>query len=243
MAKTLGKFLVVFLAAYSWCGCASAYDCPPYAEPRIIITPYFNGPAFDNSLSMRELKLSAMNDGIMTEEQAALRTKEHARVGGLTVQKPTVSNVAKIKTRRLPDNSICAQVAELRLSLKVRHPIVYIAREFPVNSCSYNAVLQHEMKHVAAARSFLNAFPSIAEQHLGEFLRRLSVIHAGKSLTDGNVQQAIEQKLKIYLSSFETELLGALSLMESRIDSPEEYERISTSCGGETQAIFDAAAD
>jgi hypothetical protein len=259
------SFIVVF-ALYSGFARANGNECPTYVEPEITITPFFDEPEYNHDLPIQELKALSEGGDMMTDDQKDLLAQESSRVGGLTryniapenkgtiqsyittyrgVTKysPALQSNNTINSYTMANNNICAQISKIDLSLSIKDTIVYIGNEFPVDSCSYRTILDHELKHVETAKIFLDAFPPVAEDHMRTFLRRVGVVHVRDDPSGKEAQNRINRDFGEYMKSLSRELEGALVIMQSKVDSREEYERVARSCNGETQRIFNRSAN
>lgn len=143
-------------------------------------------------------------------------------------QEPAVSYVGRGSS--VPStNLVCYWTGDwgVAISLPVE---VFIAREYVVGSCAYQALLDHEMEHVSA-------FQAVLDKSLGEMLARLSTSsiprtrttsylvldeHAGKTRVDEIVSAVIRPAYRRYL-----ELLAEA---DGPIDTPENLARTRARC-------------
>lgn len=110
---------------------------------------------------------------------------------------------------------------------------VTVAREFAPGTCAYNAVREHELRHVAVNRAVL--------PHAAEVIRKEIEREYGGRLYFGDPDR-IAADLQTALSRHW--LPRAQSLIElglqahEQIDTPQEQARISRVCNGEVQAVL-----
>jgi len=258
-------FSIGLLVLYPALARANGGECPAYVAPEISVTPIFEEPQINHAFQIRELKMLSGGGAVTTEDQKALLTQESSRVGGMTqyifapenrgtIQShmttyrgltkfdPAIQSNDVVTSHSSASNSICAQVSTIGLSLVVKDATIYIGNEFPPDSCSYQTILEHELKHVETAKVFLNTFAPVVENRMRDFLGGLGVVHVRGDPSGQEAQNRIDRDLGAFVTSLSLELENALVLMQSKVDSREEYARVAQSCGGETQRIFNQSA-
>ena len=176
-------FALLFVAC---CNPAQADECPAYIEPRITVTPVFTEPQYDNTTKADELKSRVLIDkpnawiGALRSHMA----EEGVRIGGVTrLGDLLITTTGAIKPYKLKEKIFCAQIIEFSLSIRTTTTTVNIANEFPPNSCSYDLVLGHELKHVAVAKNFLNKAAPVMQKYLQDFFHGLGVVQ-GQSVEE-----------------------------------------------------------
>ncbi len=183
-------------------------------------------PQYFNNLSLDQLK--ALRKG---------KDSPQARIGGLTRMQPHITGKGVINFALLPDRTVCAQFAQYDFNIEIPEVTVYVAREFSASSCSYDAVLEHEMKHVDAAKAFLPRYAEKASKQLKEYFRQLGVVYAHSEEEARKIIAINDENLNNYLKNLGNEFLT------NTVDTPEEKKRIANSCNGETKRIFEQAGE
>lgn len=223
---------------------AYAYEeCPTYVEPEVVITTAGRAPEFDNGVTMSELKRYGFQSGLLTERQRALAGKETSRLGGLTVHTPRVTTKFTSEYHVMPSGDVCAQVKRLDLELEIKEAKVYVAKEFSPYTCSYDVILEHELKHVAEVDNYLQNFQPVAERHVREFLGKLGMIEVPNDPDGARAKEIFSEELNAYATQFGSELSQAFVEMGEYVDTEEEYLRLAQSCNGETQRVFSVHAN
>ena len=188
---------------------------PPVA---IDITQLFAEPKYDTALSLRDLQNPGNN---------IPGRKLPQKLIGLTVVKPVVQMQVASEIIETDEGLSCSRVMNAKVQTGYTDMKVYIAREFPPNSCAYDEIKRHEQKHVddyisVAARTM----PSLQES-LATYLNE-NRVYADKSDYDRR------------LEAWQKEAYGKLDEAgnKSRIalDTPEEYNRLSQACNGAVMA-------
>lgn len=119
-----------------------------------------------------------------------------------------------------------ARVNRLSLTTRVTTaPVIYVAREFPADSCAYRVILAHEHRHWLLDRDVLRALP-------GEIRAITRQIFAtGHAEEQGRVD--LESARRRFLRQVEY-AYDSLSLpLHQAIDNPESYQALSRLCAGE----------
>lgn len=110
---------------------------------------------------------------------------------------------------------------------------VNVAREFRPGSCGYQHILDHEHRHVQANRAHIAATARQLEQELRRSFGN-AVFYAD---SPGALQQRLAESLKTGWIPYVDSLLASGRTAHQQIDSPEEYARNKTACGGEIARI------
>jgi len=106
---------------------------------------------------------------------------------------------------------------------------VYVAREFPPDGCAYREILQHEQRHV---KTYLDHVAALAPE-LTETLQRRFATGAPARAPVGQMRALLERELQERWLPFVQREMERVRSSQALIDTPEEYRRVSESCGGE----------
>jgi hypothetical protein len=125
----------------------------------------------------------------------------------------------------------------LTMTLRYRPVQVYVASEFINDSCAYDFVLRHEMRHVDV---HVRRLREVALQLQAELQDRLAgVVHVGRrDELQGRLQAEVTGR---WLPRAERDLQDVRQ-EHQLIDSPEEYQRALTVCEGRIAAHLRRAA-
>lgn len=123
----------------------------------------------------------------------------------------------------------------LSIELRAEPHTVYVAREFPKGSCSYNHVLEHEQRHVQANRVHLDWVAWHLRKDLQDFFGQR--IFYGKP---SQLQQQLKQAVNEHWLKRLNEDMDKVGLRHEAIDTPEEYARNRQACGGELVRLLHA---
>ena len=106
---------------------------------------------------------------------------------------------------------------------------VYIAREFPEHSCAYKEIYDHELRHVKTYQEHLVAI----EKGLTETLRRRFATGAPWRGPVGNTQAILQREIDNRWLPYIKREIGKVEAAQALVDTPDEYECVAKSCGGE----------
>jgi hypothetical protein len=191
-------FLALFLVFHA--GTCAAWDIT-----NLVVVEH-GTLAIDHSKSVSEITRAQTKGGFPVRHGLGLFQNR--------VKTELVFEQADLKTRRL------------QLTTRIRTaPIIYVAREFPEDSCAYGVVLGHEQLHQLFDLEVLRAMPDeirwITQEVFPadelEWVRTL------------NLDRARNRFFRQYKYVYD-----ALSFARHQtIDNPESYQRLSTLCNGE----------
>ena len=121
---------------------------------------------------------------------------------------------------------VCAGFEDSEIRLQMRSNI-YVANDFPKDSCLYREVLAHEERHHEVARRLFAEFAADATQRLAGDLRARPFLQVsdpweGRSASQARAQQAIDAAYVEFSRRYDTE--------QAAIDTTEEYTRIANAC-------------
>lgn len=116
---------------------------------------------------------------------------------------------------------------QLNITVQVGPQRVSVAREFPQGTCAFNEIVQHELRHVYANQAQLERTADQLEQTLKAKFGN-QVFYG----TDAELTRAFSDNIKTAWIPW-----GQAKYLEGRrahetIDSPAEYARNNTMCGG-----------
>lgn len=111
---------------------------------------------------------------------------------------------------------------------------VYVAREFPPDSCAYREIYQHELRHVKTYRDHAVAI----ERELAEALNRRFATGTPARAPVGETQQRLERELHERWLPFIQREMERVRASQALIDTPEEYRRVTEGCQGEIRRVI-----
>lgn len=157
------------------------------------------------------------------------------QMGGLTRNETHSSvNVSSLEQEQLFGGDFCLwpTKVEVRITLK---PTVWVASQYPQNSCRYKVAYVHEMMHVKIARDALNEFiPGIEA-----FLRaKTATLGVEGPIPPASLESAKQKQLAVVQDAMAGALKRVDMVTETRqakIDTPQSYLLASRACAGEPE--------
>lgn len=185
-----------------------------------------------------QYQISQPYDIATLDSMAPPPVSEHAR------QRNHVMGITRLESNSLfqlflrsleQGGNSCVEV-QVTLNLRIPPAQVYLARELQPGTCPYQAVLAHELQHVDIYRQQL---PRVAQR----MREALQTRFGSKPLyyPSGSAQAALQQELQQVWNPLLQAEMNKVEAAQSRLDSAEEYKRLSQSCKGEVQRVLDKA--
>ena len=123
-----------------------------------------------------------------------------------------------------------------RVEIKLNYApvLIYVGNEFVPGTCSYNVILEHELRHLKAYMDNLTR----VEQAVREALERR---FEAKPLyaPSGTAQSALQHEINSLWFPFINAEFDKGNVEQAKIDTPQEYARLGDSCDGEIKQIME----
>ncbi|MCC6072890.1 hypothetical protein ACFSQU_14090 [Massilia sp. GCM10020059] len=190
--------------------------CEREMKPRFDVSLSEAGHQVDNTVSSRVLNNKSVHNsaGDFMIGMTALETHTSVLFDG-----PTLAD--KATGRECVSPRISVELLVPRMS-------VYVAREFAPTSCSYRAILEHEMRHVHLYRE---QFPQVEARVRAGLAARFGdrPLYA----THGAGRAALQAEVDQWLRPFIRKQIAGLEVAQAALDTPEETFRLYGACQGE----------
>ncbi len=191
--------------------------CSPVEPPEVDVNLKVIGPNQDQKFSIAELtKRHILGEAEnLPGTHYTLGVTEADAKGGADMN---------IRGKEQPGGDWCIHATKVTLNVNW-HIDVHLGTELIPGSCLYQAVQQHESKHVARDREMM----PLLEQQLKKIVARKMQIQArGASIsaTEQKLLADLDESLKPILKAFVAER----NRRQLEIDTREEYERVQASC-------------
>lgn len=145
---------------------------------------------------------------------------------GLTARSDEVRLQLRPLSLQLPDGRLCVWVADVQVTVGEPEMDVYVASNYPVGSCEYKVVLQHEKQHVAINQAVVKAYgPRIGTALRNAVHRMFPMVMARR--------EELDQLPQRMLRAIEPAAHGMQAELQARngeIDTPENYRRTRELC-------------
>jgi hypothetical protein len=179
------------------------------------------GYSIDNSLSYKALG----------------RLKEHTQAGsyvlGLTKTESRITVAVDGGMLTDPKTGHECIAPKIAVSLTYVPIVIYVGSEFRPETCAYQEILAHEMRHLKA---YLDQLPKV-EAVVGAALKKrfpAKPIYAPAGRAKALLDQEMDRQWMPYIKN---EMIK-VERLQAAIDSPQEYARLSKVCKGEVQSLI-----
>ncbi len=218
-------FFLVFLFSFVAPAQAFAWNCPAFKDPEVNVSPLLAAPQFNFTLALSHLLAMA------GEDKRKYSSTHHERPVGLTAASLRLGSSYKVTAySRANSPQLCAQISSFTLHFGFDDTTVFVAREIPRGSCGFRVVLAHEMQHVAIDKDFVSKNLPHLPAMLRDAIRQIGVVRAD-SRADAEAQ--IQTAVNDYIEGLAGNLADVREKLQARIDTLDEYSRLSKSCNGE----------
>jgi hypothetical protein len=229
-------FLATLLSILTFAtGAFAETICPPYVSPEIAANILWQSPKYDDTLDIQGIGLiSAQN----TYQESA---KDEFPMGFTeAVQKLTTSFA--VKTSTLPNGKMCAQIDSLKINFGYPDVTVYVARDILTrgggrDGCAYREMKDHELQHVAADKKIAETYAPYFKRLGVELAQGIGVIPVD-SQSDAETQ--IRRMIDAYMARLNINMTTVHNNTQLKIDTPEEYRRLSSVCDGAMAKLLPA---
>ncbi len=230
-----------FLVAFAWASFvlmrpeARASDdsvCDPYPNINVNINPVFDEPLINTSHSLGAIQGLARSP-------AKVISMHDAATLGLTHYEPIIEFRVPMLKRLLGDGTTCVKIHEIDATIGYRNVTIYIANEIARDTCAMHHVLEHEKKHVAINRSILMNYVPYIQKKLMEYMQ-INGLYRGPD--PDYAESLMTEKARFVLNEAAKQIMEENSKRQRTIDTPEEYARNNTVCGGRINALVSKAA-
>jgi hypothetical protein len=193
---------------------------PPDSRPEVTLSTKLGTMVFNTGHSRQQLRRLKEN-------------RSRSRVGagwvpiGLTLTELRLQ--MNIRVNAMPDGRgrFCASLDSVNASIGYDKLMVYVARKYRRGSCQYNSIVGHERGHVAIFRDTLDRYRPRIEGRLRRTAARLGTISVRTPKQGASrMQRSLEREMEPLFR----EINRALDRANSRLDTPQNYQREQANC-------------
>ena len=209
-----------------------ANGCPDFEKPDVVVKQLVITPSFNDTLNLADIRKMAIEQG------QKIASSSHEVPVGITAASLKLDSRYQVRISVNPsDKMACAQISEFDLNFGFDDTVVYLARELPYRSCSYQVVMEHEMKHVKMDKVFVGSYSPYIPEMLEKAIQEIGVIRASSpEVAEKRISAAVTQ----YMADLGKNFSQVRSTMQAKIDTEDEYARLGKSCNGELSRIISA---
>lgn len=215
--------LAFFLTAGSESAVSEEW-CKPSKPPSISIRTSTDQISYDFSKSEKQLN----NFHITTKNPYA--NNVITDVGG--VMKGGIEAQQKMSFGALKNqhtNQICFWYDSIDVLIHIK-PTIFIASEFPPETCMHNAIMEHEQKHIQVDREIVNKYAALIGNAFKEDLTKYSVFGPFPLSNEQAMIEGIKSRMQNILKYYTNQMSTERQSRQQEIDTLSEYQRVNKSC-------------
>lgn len=187
-------------------------------------------------------ELTMMSNAAGTETPYDKNAVVHTE--GLRLGRIGLKGAYEFQTQTYPDlGKACFFVSKVNIKVEL-DPTIYIAKEFKHGTCHYNAVLEHERKHVALDRKTVNKYLNVMVKAVNNTLKKVGYVHGPYDVAQ---IPALERQIEGILNSVIEQFYDNMNrendaLQKTTVDTLAEYQRVDALCKDKDKTQGRAAA-
>lgn len=207
----------------------------------VVLAPFVSGTVLADEcdrLPPPSVTIKRLEERITVDTSRDRKTLTHlgsalARPGNVVLGLTRGNAVVRFETRTASYVSRtgrweCAS-PQIVLSYGFSPMTVYVAREFAKESCAYREIYQHELEHV---RIYKEHLASIEKEITEAMNRRFSTGKPWRG-APGEGHAKLQKELDERWLPYVQRLISRVEEAQAQIDTPEEYAKVSATCGDE----------
>ncbi|MBY0431083.1 MAG: hypothetical protein K2Q10_07790, partial [Rhodospirillales bacterium] len=144
---------------------------------------------------------------------------------GLTVGRFHFETLANVLSGPARDGSTCLWLAKVDATLSIAEHTVYVAREYNLDSCEYNTIMDHENEHIRVNLAIFQEYAPRLDRELKVAVSRLNPIVAQRA-NASYATNMLNRAIKPILDEMERER----AKRQAVLDTPENYRRTQAMC-------------
>lgn len=224
MSVVWGKSGILALPAlvFAVSGAVAAELACPGEHTEVRISKKIEEPRVDYSKRAGQLETMKFTDPVASD-------RSFTRVAGLTVAAIAVDSEIRIASSAAtaPGEATCAWPSVVSVTISTA-PTVYVGADHGI--CSREVGLNHEMQHVGIDRKVIEAYGPIFRQRLDAMVDAMNTAAPEAGLDVGSMRSRIEEKINAVIAVVADSLNDDRSSRHRKLDSPQEYTRLSYAC-------------
>lgn len=200
-------------------------ECKLKKAPEINVTASDTRVKYDHTKTKAQLQ----NFDIDTVSPYAPSVQTH--VGGLMSGEVRISQNTRFMQETYPTiNAGCMYIDKIEVKIHV-DPTIYIAKDYPQGSCMFNAVVEHEKKHVAVDRAIVNKYTRLIIQAVDSTMKKVGYAHGPFLMqTMSSQQQILNGHVNKVVKHYSDQMNAERKKLQQQVDSIQEYNRVNSMC-------------
>jgi hypothetical protein len=202
---------------------------PKIISPEVDVKSERNDPTFTYSQSTKNLTQKSAEGGTYRPPGA---TGPSWHTGGLTQGMFTYKSKIPAKVITGSNGISCIIVESVQFDI-ILTPQVWVANDYPPGSCMYNAVHEHEMKHVNVDRTVTDHHLPQIRADLTKFSQQRGFFGPGSSAQVKEEYDTFVTQLGGVIKSEIASMSEEDSKLQQQVDTIQEYQRVSNLCAAQ----------
>lgn len=206
--------------------------CAMKAAPEITVSASGLDTVIDNSRTIQQL--NAFKPMIGTKSPYGQNSQTH--IEGLMHGGIGVGGDYMFSNETYPAlNKVCMYVAKVNVKISI-DPKIFIAKEYAPGTCHYNAVLEHEQKHVAVDKRLVNKYTNIIVKAVNNTLKQVGYSHGPYDASQlPALQKQISAIIESVIKQFSENMNKERQVLQQEVDTLKEYGRVDALCPDKPQ--------
>jgi len=174
--------------------------CPPYKEGvRLIFDTKIIPPKYNHRLPIADVRQLYMGPGRNLG-------RAHSNAIGITYAEIALSLSASTRSIPRERGGYCVYLDEVQADFGFEKFEVYIGKEYPVGTCEYRTILDHENEHVAINNAVVKEYGPMIRQSLEQQLAVMPPLFAPTVNTGSRrAIQGLQQRAEPVVDAFKRE--------------------------------------
>jgi len=123
----------------------------------------------------------------------------------------------------------CLWVRDIKININI-NPTIFIASEYKKGSCMYNAVMQHELKHIQVDRDIANKYQDQLRSMASSVAQKIGIVGPKSTLESKLTHKKIVQYIETHMAMVNDKMYAERRALQQNVDTLEEYERVQAQC-------------
>lgn len=189
--------------------------------PEIVLKQAKPGYVVDDSYD------SAQITNIAADNRASLTLGMKA--SGLAVASYSSNGQFRSNIWEMDDGMWCVSLTHADFTLGFDRPVhVFVGREYSEGSCARDAILQHELQHVALYEKSLDDMMGPARDRIETEVMRFGASAMASSPAEAN--KILTEAMDRIMGSVVSKIGSYAEMRNSKLDTPAEYRRVEARC-------------
>jgi hypothetical protein len=123
----------------------------------------------------------------------------------------------------------CFWYRTVTLTLKLK-PVIYIAKEVVADTCYFDAIIAHEMKHVEVDRGLIRDYQNIIYDSIENFIQENGTIDNVSLGQEKTAQKQLSQQLEEQIRDLHKRMRQERIERQAQVDNLTEYNQVASQC-------------